>query len=279
LRIGESVAADSLAHRWLATKANGELINFFRIAQTKGAVFWILCGQGETTSCTHTPVKPHPCKTAKNRFEWHHRIELSRRQRFRIRIILRRSDNLRVFLGAWYHEDSLGEILIDSTISRKSPANFGFCWVILKNRLFHYFHSDLSRRSTTVTMTRVDCHNFIVDKIFLSWYKYRMVRDLYSLTRDKPLHWVSSSKKDYQSFPKEVQDDMGYALGVAQLGGKHPHAKAWKGEGPGIMEIVERFSRRHLPRGLYGQISWGDLRSACVSEEVKNRNKDAARRR
>ena len=32
---------------------------------------------------------------------------------------------------------------------------------------------------------------------------------------------------------------MGYALGVAQLGGKHPHAKLWKGEGPGVFEIVE----------------------------------------
>jgi phage-related protein len=26
---------------------------------------------------------------------------------------------------------------------------------------------------------------------------------------------------------------------VAQLGGKHPHAKPWKGEGPGVFEIVE----------------------------------------
>jgi len=33
---------------------------------------------------------------------------------------------------------------------------------------------------------------------------------------------------------------MGYALGVAQLGGKHPSAKPWKGEGPGVLEIVER---------------------------------------
>lgn len=32
---------------------------------------------------------------------------------------------------------------------------------------------------------------------------------------------------------------MGYALGVAQLGGKHPHAKPWKGEGPGVFEVVE----------------------------------------
>lgn len=57
--------------------------------------------------------------------------------------------------------------------------------------------------------------------------------------RETPLHWVGSSKKDYQAFPAGVQDDMGYALGVAQLGGRHPHAKPWKGEGPGVMEIVE----------------------------------------
>ena len=60
-----------------------------------------------------------------------------------------------------------------------------------------------------------------------------------SLSREKPLHWVASAKKDYLSFPREVQDEMGYALGLAQLGAKHPNAKPWKGEGPGIMEIVE----------------------------------------
>ena len=40
-------------------------------------------------------------------------------------------------------------------------------------------------------------------------------------------------------FRSGVQSDMGYALGVAQLGGKHPNAKPWKGEGPGVFEIVE----------------------------------------
>jgi len=51
--------------------------------------------------------------------------------------------------------------------------------------------------------------------------------------------WVASAKKDYLSFPAEVQDEMGYALGLAQLGAKHPNAKPWKGAGPGILEIVE----------------------------------------
>lgn len=36
---------------------------------------------------------------------------------------------------------------------------------------------------------------------------------------------------------------MGYALGVAQLGGKHPFAKPWKGEGVGVFELAERFDR------------------------------------
>ena len=41
------------------------------------------------------------------------------------------------------------------------------------------------------------------------------------------------------AFPTDVQNDMGYALGLAQLGAKHPKAKPWKGEGSGIFEIVE----------------------------------------
>lgn len=56
---------------------------------------------------------------------------------------------------------------------------------------------------------------------------------------EKPLHWVGSSKRDFLAFPDPVKSDMGYALGLAQLGGKHPHAKPWKGEGPGVFEIVE----------------------------------------
>jgi phage-related protein len=51
-------------------------------------------------------------------------------------------------------------------------------------------------------------------------------------SREKALHWVGSAKM-------EVQSDMGYALGLAQLGVNHPHAKPWKGDGPGVLEIVE----------------------------------------
>jgi phage-related protein len=69
-------------------------------------------------------------------------------------------------------------------------------------------------------------------------------------SREKPLYWVASAKKDYQAFPDEVQDDMGYALGLAQFGGKHPKAKPWKGEGPGVFEIVEDY-RGDTYRAVY----------------------------
>ena len=56
----------------------------------------------------------------------------------------------------------------------------------------------------------------------------------------KPVHWIGSSLRDLQSFPAEVQDDIGYALYVAQTGGKHAKAKPLKGfKGAGVLEIVE----------------------------------------
>jgi len=58
---------------------------------------------------------------------------------------------------------------------------------------------------------------------------------------EKPVRWMGSSKSDLLAFPQEVVGEMGYALGVAQLGGKHPAAKPWKGEGAGVFELVERF--------------------------------------
>ncbi len=58
---------------------------------------------------------------------------------------------------------------------------------------------------------------------------------------EKPVDWVGSSKGDFLDFPESVKDEMGNALGVAQFGGKHPSAKPWKGQGPGVFEIVEDF--------------------------------------
>ena len=58
---------------------------------------------------------------------------------------------------------------------------------------------------------------------------------------ERPLDWVGSSKKDFLAFPSKVRDEMGMALGLAQFGGTHPSAKPWKGEGPGVFELVEAY--------------------------------------
>ncbi|MBL8552959.1 MAG: type II toxin-antitoxin system RelE/ParE family toxin [Phenylobacterium sp.] len=58
---------------------------------------------------------------------------------------------------------------------------------------------------------------------------------------ERPVYWVGTSKADLLEFPQEVVSELGYALGVAQLGGKHPSAKPWKGDGAGVFEIVESF--------------------------------------
>jgi len=60
---------------------------------------------------------------------------------------------------------------------------------------------------------------------------------------EKPLHWVGSSKRDLLAFPEAVKDHIGTALSMAQFGGKHPSAKPWKGEGPGVLEVVEQHDR------------------------------------
>lgn len=41
------------------------------------------------------------------------------------------------------------------------------------------------------------------------------------------------------AFPGDVVDDFGYALSVVQYGGMPPAAKAWRGEGPSVFELVE----------------------------------------
>lgn len=59
------------------------------------------------------------------------------------------------------------------------------------------------------------------------------------MEEEKPLEWTGAVKRDLMGFPEDVRRAVGYALGVAQLGAKHPAAKPWKGEGAGVLEVVE----------------------------------------
>ncbi len=58
----------------------------------------------------------------------------------------------------------------------------------------------------------------------------------------KPVIWLGSSRKDLRSFPQPVQEHMGYALYVAQCGGKHRDAKTLNGfGGAAVVEVVKDF--------------------------------------
>src|SRR5271165_1988835 len=93
----------------------------------------------------------------------------------------------------------------------------------------------------------------------------------------KPVIWVGSSRKDLREFPKPVQDHMGYALYVAQRGGKHRDAKALSGfGGAGVVEVVQGLSRRHVPRRVHPAICRDGVRPSRFSEEIEDREGDSA---
>jgi phage-related protein len=61
---------------------------------------------------------------------------------------------------------------------------------------------------------------------------------------ERPLYRVGSSLTDLRAFPGAVIDVMGYALHLAQQGGKHPDAKPLKGfQGAAVVEITADHDR------------------------------------
>ena len=95
---------------------------------------------------------------------------------------------------------------------------------------------------------------------------------------EKPLDWVGSSKKDFLGFPEPVKDGMGNALGLAQFGGKHPSAKPWKGQRPGVFKLVgDRVG--NTCRAVYTvRFREGRVRTARLSEEVAKGHQNGAGR-
>jgi len=54
----------------------------------------------------------------------------------------------------------------------------------------------------------------------------------------KPVVWIGSSRKDLRAFPSLVRDHVGYAIFVAQHGGKHRDTKPMRGfGGAGLVEV------------------------------------------
>jgi len=59
---------------------------------------------------------------------------------------------------------------------------------------------------------------------------------------DTPLEFIGASEDDLFEFPQEVKRLIGFALRMAQKGGKHPDAKPLAGfGGAGVLEVVSDF--------------------------------------
>lgn len=57
----------------------------------------------------------------------------------------------------------------------------------------------------------------------------------------KPVVWMGDSRTALQTFPKPVRQEIGHALYLAQVGGKHVNAKPLKGFGPAVLEVVSDY--------------------------------------
>jgi phage-related protein len=58
----------------------------------------------------------------------------------------------------------------------------------------------------------------------------------------KPIGWIGTSKSDLTDFPHEVVSEIGHALYIAQIGGKHTQAKVLSGFGSAsVLEVIEDF--------------------------------------
>jgi phage-related protein len=61
----------------------------------------------------------------------------------------------------------------------------------------------------------------------------------------KPTEFVGSSEDDLASFPDEVKRILGFAIFLAESGGKHPRAKPLTGhkefKGASVLEVVDDF--------------------------------------
>ena len=89
----------------------------------------------------------------------------------------------------------------------------------------------------------------------------------------KPVIWVGSSRRDLRAFPEPVKDHMGYALYIAQRGGKHRDAKTLSGfGGAGVVEVVKDF-RGDTFRAVY------TMRERCTSFTLSRRNRRPEARR
>ena len=87
----------------------------------------------------------------------------------------------------------------------------------------------------------------------------------------KPVVWIGGTRADLASFPEDVKDAIGYALYIAQRGGKHADAKPLRGfGGAGILEIAE--DPRVIPIVPSIRSAWRVAYMSCMCSKGRNQN-------
>jgi phage-related protein len=94
----------------------------------------------------------------------------------------------------------------------------------------------------------------------------------------KPVVWIGSSRKDLRDFPAAVQDHIGYALYVAQRGGKHRDTKTLTGfSGAGVVEVVKDY-RGDTFRAVYTLCFQGVVYVLHTFQKKSKTGRDTPRR-
>jgi len=69
----------------------------------------------------------------------------------------------------------------------------------------------------------------------------------------KPVIWLGDSLRELKAFPAVVQDEMGYAIYLAQCGQKHVSAKPLKGLGSAFWRIYRTIAATPF-LGVHGEV-------------------------
>jgi phage-related protein len=96
-------------------------------------------------------------------------------------------------------------------------------------------------------------------------------------TKDKPLTWIGSSKKDLMALPVDVRKFFGFALDFAQRGDKHDAAKVLNGfGGDGVLELVED-DQAGMYMAVNRQVFQGGIRAALLQQKEQAWYRDTKR--
>jgi hypothetical protein len=92
----------------------------------------------------------------------------------------------------------------------------------------------------------------------------------------KPVVWLGDTLAMVRACPQDVQDEVGYALYLAQIGDKILSIEAAEGTRPRRPGDRFRPSRRYVSERLHGPVYRRGVRASCLPEEIQEGRPNAA---